>query len=110
MKTLWMRRPETVEAIRFDGKNQNEIRAFTGDYFVSTTDNTVTILCVEDDCEYRFEVTPDLFVVKNSAGSYLVMDGNTLNARYALVARGKASEIECDFYSQSMLDASRVCD
>lgn len=35
MLTIWMRMPETIEAVQFDGKNFDQIREFTKNYFIS---------------------------------------------------------------------------
>lgn len=37
MLTFWMRRPEVIEAVQFDGKNFDEIRDFCEDWVSSET-------------------------------------------------------------------------
>lgn len=118
MLTLLMRRPQVIEAIQFDGNNYDEISKFTKGLFRKTNSPGIHyILECKDTVLHNgtFErpVNPGEFIVKcvdDGQYPFKVMDSNTLNARYALVARGKASEIECDFYNQTMLDMSRICD
>lgn len=62
--------------------------------------------------EYIREVQPGMYIAKtdrNLKWPFQVMDIITLNTRYAPITRGKASEIECNFY-KGLLDASRICD
>nr|DAE42518.1 MAG TPA: hypothetical protein [Caudoviricetes sp.] len=58
MLTIWMRRPETIEAVRFDGKNFDEIREFTKNYFISEDKGSVTIKCGDSSSEYELDVMP----------------------------------------------------
>lgn len=105
MLTIWMRRPETIEAVQFDGKNFDEIRKFTKNYFISADKRSVTIKCGDSSSEYELDVMPGWYIVKDDSNAdypFSVMDGNTLNARYAPVSRGKVSEIECTFYKETM--------
>lgn len=114
MKTIWIARPKTVEAIMFTGENFDEICEFTGDLFYKNHGKFV----LKCRCPITYEPwerqVKDGDWIVNCANDtkypFKVMDGNTLNARYTPIARGKASEIECDFYNQTMLDMSRICD
>lgn len=105
MLTIWMRRPEIIEAVQFDGKNFDEIREFTKNYFISEDKGSVTIKCGDSSSEYELDVMPRWYIVKDDSNAdypFSVMDGNSLNARYAPVSRGKVSEIECAFYKETM--------
>lgn len=118
MKTLWMRRPKTVQAIQFTGDNYDEICEFAGDLFRKSNRPGIhyVLECrdtVLDNVAFERPVNSGDFIVKcmnDKQYPFKVMDGNTLDARYTLVSRGKVSEMECNFYSQSMLDMSRICD
>ena len=86
MLTIWMRMPETIEAVQFDGKNFDEIREFTKKYFISADKGSVTIKCGDSSSEYELDVIPGWYIVKDNSNAdypFSVMTGNTLNTRYA---------------------------
>lgn len=124
MKTFWARRPHVIEVVQFDGKNFDEIRDFCADWISSETTGENPslkirvmgpVLYKEEKMirtEYIREVQPGMYIAKtdrNPKWPFQVMDIITLNTRYAPITRGKASEIECNFY-KGLLDASRICD
>ena len=124
MKTFWARRPQVVEVVMFDGKNFDEIRDFCAGWISSETTGENPslkirvmgpVLYKEEKMirtEYIREVQPGMYIAKtdgNPKWPFQVMDIITLNTRYAPITRGKASEIECNFY-KGLLDAYRICD
>ena len=124
MKTFWARRPHVVEVVMFDGKNFDEIRDFCAYWISSETTGENPSLKIRvmgpvlykeekmSRTEYIREVQPGMYIAKtdrNPKWPFQVMDIITLNTRYAPITRGKASEIECNFY-KGLLDASRICD
>lgn len=124
MKTFWARRPQVVEVVMFDGNNFDEIRDFCADWISSETTGENPslkirvmgpVLYKEEKMirtEYIREVQPGMYIAKtdrNPRWPFQVMDIIALNTRYAPITRGKAYEIECNFY-KGLLDASRICD
>lgn len=105
MKTIWMRRPQAIEAVEFNGKNFNEILEFVGEDFGRISGKSLMIKCGDSSSEYELDVMPGYYVVKDNVNPdypFGIMDGNTLNALYAPVSRGRVSEIECTFYKETM--------
>lgn len=118
MKYLCMRRPQTIEAVQFDGSNFSELRDFCGNwitdeaYFEDDPSITIRLIDTRLYTEYTRKVKKGNFVVKTDISRnwpFEVMDENTLNARYCLVARGKLTTMECAFYNETLKEVSKVC-
>lgn len=111
MKTFWALRPQVIEVVMFDGMNFDEIRNFCADWISGETtgeDPSLKIRVMDPVLytEYVREVKPGMYIAKtdrNPKWPFQVMDITTLNTRYAPIARGKASEIECKFYKGLIL-------
>lgn len=69
MLTIWTRIPEAIEAVQFDGKNFDEIREFTKNYFISADKWSVTIKCGDSSSEYEFDVIPGWYIVKDNSNA-----------------------------------------